>query len=106
MVREPYLAFAVMFLLLKLAMIIVPRVISRMKAIWASQIPQILKLGIIGETSRLFGRALHMIDLRMKLRLTKTSSFHERAKKARAWASSLASISPEKPSPTISSSQG
>ncbi|VVB15026.1 unnamed protein product [Arabis nemorensis] len=84
--REPYLVLALMFLSLKLAILIFPVMGSRLKTLWASYVPH-LSLGILGETSQLFGRALHMIDVRrlwMKLRLTKTRNFQERAKNALA----------------------
>ncbi|XP_010549679.1 PREDICTED: 5'-adenylylsulfate reductase-like 7 [Tarenaya hassleriana] len=100
--REPYLVLAMLFLLLKLAIMVTPRVLLRMKALWASHVPR-LNLGMMGDnTCQLFGRALHMIDVRriwMRLRLTKTRNFHERAQ---VWASSLASVSLGK----SSSSQG
>ncbi|XP_010524982.1 PREDICTED: 5'-adenylylsulfate reductase-like 7 [Tarenaya hassleriana] len=106
--RESYLVFALLFLLVKLGILVIPRVLLRVKAFCASHIPK-LNLGIIGETIQLFGCALHMIDVGriwMKTRLTKTRNFHERAKNARAWASSLASVSLRRPSSCISSSQG
>ncbi|ESQ41809.1 hypothetical protein EUTSA_v10014257mg [Eutrema salsugineum] len=84
--REPYLVLALMFLFLKLAILVFPIMASRLKTLWTSYIPH-LSLGILGETSQLFGRALHMIDVRrlwIKLRLTKTRNFQERAKNALA----------------------
>ncbi|CAN8300442.1 unnamed protein product [Cochlearia groenlandica] len=84
--KEPYLALSLMFMSLKLAILIFPMMRSRLKTLWASYAPH-LSLGILGETSQLFGRALHMIDVRrlwMKLRLTKTRNFQERAKNALA----------------------
>ncbi|CAL9230736.1 unnamed protein product [Arabidopsis halleri] len=84
--REPYMVLALMFLFLKLAILIFPIMGSRLKTLWALYVPH-LRLAILGETSQLFGRALHMIDVRrlwMKLRLTKTRNFQERAKNALA----------------------
>ncbi|KAF8085410.1 hypothetical protein N665_0667s0008 [Sinapis alba] len=84
--REPYLVLALMFLSLKLAILIFPIMGSRLKTLWAAHVPH-LSLGILGETSQLFGRALHMIDVRrlwIKQRLTKTRNFQERAKNALA----------------------
>nr|AAM60945.1 contains similarity to protein disulfide isomerase-related protein [Arabidopsis thaliana] len=84
--REPYMLLALMFLSLKLAILIFPIMGSRLKTLWALYVPH-LSLGILGETSQLFGRALHMIDVRrlwIKLRLTKTRNFQERAKNALA----------------------
>ena len=93
--REPYLAFAVLFLCLRVLLSIFPEVLSRLKALWVSYAPQ-LNLEIFGETSQLFARALQMVDVRRvwtKLRLCKTRNFHQGAKSARVWASSLASVS-------------
>lgn len=93
--QEPYLAFAVLFLCLRVMLCIFPSVLSRLKAFWLSYVPH-LNLEIFGETSQLFGRALHMIDVRRiwtRLRLCKTRNFHQGAKNARVWASSLASVS-------------
>ncbi|EOA21269.1 hypothetical protein CARUB_v10001621mg [Capsella rubella] len=84
--REPYMVLALMFLALKLAILIFPIMGSRLKTLWALYVPH-LSLGILRETSQLFGRALHMMDVRrlwMKLRLTKTRNFQERAKNALA----------------------
>ncbi|CAH8381448.1 unnamed protein product [Eruca vesicaria subsp. sativa] len=84
--REPYLVLSLMFLFLKLAILIFPIMATRLKTLWASYVPQ-LSLGILGETSQLFGRALHMIDVRrlwIKQRLSKTRDFQERAKNALA----------------------
>ncbi|TXG66331.1 hypothetical protein EZV62_007606 [Acer yangbiense] len=85
---EPYMVFSVLFLCLRMLVFIFPEVLSRLKAFWVSYVPH-LNLEIFGETSQLFGRALHMIDVRRvwtKLRLCKTRNF-------RVWASSLASVS-------------
>lgn len=84
--REPYLVLALMFLSLKLAILIFPIMGLRLKTLWALYVPN-LSLGILGETNQLFGRALHMVDVRrlwMKLRLSKTRNFQERAKNALA----------------------
>lgn len=92
--REPYLVLAISFLCLKLLVCIFPVVLSRLEAIWVTFIPH-FSLEIFGETSQIMGRILHMIDVRRvwtKLRLCKTKNFHEGAKNARVWASSLASV--------------
>ncbi|KAF2538432.1 hypothetical protein F2Q68_00022493 [Brassica cretica] len=84
--RDPYLVLALMFLSLKLAILIFPIMGARLQTLWASYAPH-LSLGILGETSQLFGRAMHMIDVRrlwIKLRLAKTRNFQERAKNALA----------------------
>ncbi|KAE8688482.1 5'-adenylylsulfate reductase-like 5 [Hibiscus syriacus] len=93
--QEPYLAFAFLFLCLRVFLLVLPEILSRLKALWASYTPQ-LNLEIFGETSQLFVRALHMVDVRRawtKLRLCKTRNFQQGAKSARVWASSLASVS-------------
>lgn len=92
--REPYLVFSIMFLCLRLLACIFPQVLSRLKAFWVIYIPH-FKLEIFGETSQIMGRIVHMIDMRgvwTKLRLFKTRNFHQGAKNARVWASSLASV--------------
>ncbi|KAF3549408.1 hypothetical protein DY000_02000760 [Brassica cretica] len=84
--RDPYLVLALMFLSLKLAILIFPFMRARLRTLWAAHVPH-LSLGILGETSQLFGRALHMIDVRrlwIKQRLNKTRDFQERAKNALA----------------------
>ncbi|XWS57863.1 hypothetical protein CRYUN_Cryun09bG0209800 [Craigia yunnanensis] len=93
--REPYLAFAQLFLCLRVLLSIFPEVLSRLKTFWVSYAPH-LNLEIFGETSQLFIRGLQMVDVRRvwtKLRLCKTRNFHQGAKSARVWASSLASVS-------------
>ncbi|KAE8687323.1 5'-adenylylsulfate reductase-like 5 [Hibiscus syriacus] len=93
--QEPYLAFALLFLCLRVFLLVLPEVLSRLKAVWVSYAPQ-LNLEIFGETSQLFVRALHMVDVRRvwaKLRLCKTCNFQQGAKSAHVWASSLASVS-------------
>ena len=104
--REPYLAFALLFLCLRVLLSLFPEVLSRLKTFWVSYAPH-LNLEIFGETSQLFTRALHMVDVRRvwtKLRLCKTRNFHQGAKSARVWASSLASVSLGKSSSGRSSS--
>ncbi|KAK8506876.1 hypothetical protein V6N12_000445 [Hibiscus sabdariffa] len=93
--QEPYLAFALLFLCLRVFLLVLPEVLSHLKALWVSYAPQ-FNLEIFGETSQLFVRALHMVDVRRvwtKLRLCKTRNFQQGAKSARVWASSLASVS-------------
>ncbi|MBA0786309.1 hypothetical protein Gotri_025888, partial [Gossypium trilobum] len=93
--REPYLAFALLFLCFRVLLSVFPEVLSRLKAFWVSYAPH-LNLEIFGETSQLFARALHMVDVRRvwtKLKLCKTRNFHQGAKSAHVWASSLASVS-------------
>ncbi|KAJ4823854.1 hypothetical protein Tsubulata_018146 [Turnera subulata] len=93
--EEPYLVLATFFLSLRMLILAYPKILSHLKAFYNSYVPR-LNLEIFGETSQLFGRVLHMIDVRRiwtKLRLCKARNFHEGAKNCRVWASSLASVS-------------
>ncbi|KAG7580573.1 Thioredoxin-like superfamily [Arabidopsis suecica] len=93
--QDPFLVLSLLFICLQMAILVFPIAESRMKALWASYVPN-LNLERFGEISQLFSRGLHMVDVRrlwLKLRLIKTRNFHERAKNAQAWASSLASVS-------------
>ncbi|TKY46179.1 5'-adenylylsulfate reductase 5 [Spatholobus suberectus] len=93
--REPYLLFSVLFLCLRLLLFVLPKIMLRLRAFWASCIPQ-LNMQIFGETSQVMGRVLQVIDVRRiwnKLRLCKARNFHGKARSARVWASSLASVS-------------
>lgn len=95
MKRDSYLVFAVLFLCLRAVLFMSPKVLSHLKAFYGSYVPH-LNLEIFGETSQLFGRILHMVDVRRiwtRLRLCKVRNFHEGAKNCRVWASSLASVS-------------
>uniref|UniRef100_A0A2P2KBC9 Thioredoxin domain-containing protein n=1 Tax=Rhizophora mucronata TaxID=61149 RepID=A0A2P2KBC9_RHIMU len=95
MKRELCLVFATLFLCLRLLLFVSPKLLSHLKAFWDSCVPH-FNLGIFGETTQLFGRILHMVDVRRiwtKLRLCKARNFHERAKNCRVWASSLTSVS-------------
>lgn len=106
--REPYLVFSVLFLCLRILLFVFPGILSRLRAFWACYIPH-LNLQIFGETSQMMGRILQVIDVRRvwtKLRLSKTRNFHERAKSARVWASSLASVSLGETSSAKPSCQG
>ncbi|KAI5554760.1 hypothetical protein BDE02_19G036900 [Populus trichocarpa] len=93
---EPYLVLATLFLCFRVLLLYVyPKALSHIKAFYVCYVPH-FNLEIFGETSQLFGRILHMVDVRRiwtKLRLFKTRNFHERAKNFRVWASSLASVS-------------
>ncbi|CAL9219483.1 unnamed protein product [Arabidopsis halleri] len=93
--QDPFLVLSLLFICLQMAILVFPIAESRMKALWASYVPN-LNLERFGEISQLFSRGLHMVDVRrlwLKLSLVKTRNFHERAKNAQAWASSLASVS-------------
>ena len=92
---DPFLVLSLVFVCLQVAILVFPMAEQRLKALWASYVPN-LNLERFGEVSQVFRRALHMVDVRrlwLKLTLVKTRSFHERAKNAQAWASSLASVS-------------
>lgn len=104
----PYLLFSVLFLCLRLLLFVLPKILSRLRAFWVSCIPH-LNMQIFGETSQVMGRVLQVIDIRRiwtKLRLYKTRNFHARARSARVWASSLASVSLGESSSARSSTQG
>jgi len=106
--RDPYLVFSVLFLCLRLLLFVFPKIVSRLRAFWVSCIPH-LNLQIFGETSQVMGRVLQVIDVRRiwnRLRLCKIRIFQERARSARAWASSLASVSLGESSSARSSTQG
>lgn len=93
--REPYLAFSLLFLCLKLLLYFFPGMLSRLKAFWVTY-GWHLNLGIFGETSQLLGRVLNVVNLKMawsKLKMCKARRLHNGAKNARVWASSLASVS-------------
>ncbi|XP_057722396.1 5'-adenylylsulfate reductase-like 5 [Arachis stenosperma] len=94
--REPYLVFSVLFLCLRMLLFVFPKIMSRLRAFWNSYAPH-LNLQIFSETSQvMMGRVRNAVDVRRiwnKLRLCKTRNFHERARSAKAWASSLASVS-------------
>ncbi|KAA8516271.1 hypothetical protein F0562_016564 [Nyssa sinensis] len=103
---EPYLVISILFLCLRVLVFVFPKALSRFKAFWAARTPH-PKLEIFGETSQILGRVLHMADVKRicaKLRLSKTRNFHEGAKNARVWASSLASVSLGETSSSRSSS--
>ncbi|XP_010463851.1 PREDICTED: 5'-adenylylsulfate reductase-like 5 [Camelina sativa] len=93
--QDPFLILSLLFICLQIAILVFPIAESRMRALWASYVPN-LNLERFREVSQLFSRGLHMVDVRrlwLKLRLIKTRNFHERAMNAQAWASSLASVS-------------
>ena len=93
--RQPYLVFSILFLCLRILLYVLPGMVAHLRTFWVSYVPH-LNLQIFGETSQVMGRVLQMMDVRRawtKLRLSKTRSFHQRAKSARVWASSLTSVS-------------
>ncbi|KAL9677709.1 hypothetical protein QQ045_005943 [Rhodiola kirilowii] len=93
---EPYLAFSILFIALKLVHFILPGAVACAKSLWHRFVIPQMNLEIFGETSQIVGRALHMIDVKSfwtKLKLCKTRNFQRRARSARVWASSIASVS-------------
>lgn len=93
--REPYLVLSLIFVLSRAFLYFFPEIVSDLLALWVACIPH-LNLGIFGESRQLLGHALQLIDVRRilsKLKICKTRNFHERARNARVWASSLASVS-------------
>ncbi|XP_052196062.1 5'-adenylylsulfate reductase-like 5 isoform X2 [Diospyros lotus] len=93
--REPYLVFSALFLFLRVFLFFFPEIISRLIALWVAYVAH-LRVGVFGESSQLLGRVLHLIDVKRawsKLKLCKTRNFHNGARNARVWASSLASVS-------------
>ncbi|GAB2286980.1 5-adenylylsulfate reductase-like [Dionaea muscipula] len=94
-VKEPYLVFGVVFLLLRAFLYFWPGILSRLAlaAAAAALYYRHLNLGIFGETRQLLWRVLDVERVCSKLRLCKTAHFQRGARRARVWASSLASVS-------------
>ncbi|CAN1245967.1 5'-adenylylsulfate reductase-like 5 [Linum grandiflorum] len=93
--REPFLALSIFFLCFRVILFLSPKLLLHIKSFCSSNIPH-LNLGMFGETSQLFERIIHLVDVRRiwtKLRLCKTRNFQEGAKNCRVWASSFASVS-------------
>ncbi|CAA6659088.1 unnamed protein product [Spirodela intermedia] len=83
--REPYLAFSLLFLSLRVFLFLFPGILLRLRAVW-----------ILVEWSQLSGRALQMIEVKRmcsKLCLSNKKNLRRGADNARAWASSLTSVS-------------
>ncbi|KAG1347596.1 5'-adenylylsulfate reductase-like 5 [Cocos nucifera] len=93
---EPYIAISLLFVCLKAIVCFFPVIFAHLRAFWVS-LAWRLNLGILGEWSQLLERARHVFDIKKlwsKLRLcNKTRNFQKGANNARAWASSLASVS-------------
>ncbi|GMP28963.1 hypothetical protein CsSME_00004282 [Camellia sinensis var. sinensis] len=107
LMREPYLVFSVMFLFFRVLLYFFPEIIHHVIALWSTFVPH-LNVRIFGESSQILGRVLYLIDVKRvwcKLKLCKTRKFHDGARSARVWASSLASVSlGETSSPRLSAS--
>lgn len=106
--REPYLLLSVLFLVLRVVLHMLPKVLNHFRTMWASYQPH-LNLEIFGETRQILGRILHLFDVERvwtKLKLCKSRNFHKGARNAKVWASSLASVSLGKTSTSGKSSWG
>lgn len=105
--KEPYLLLAILFLVLRTFLLFCPEILSRVAALWIL-CKREFNMGIFGESSQLVGRVLHLIDVKRvwsKLKLCKTRNFQKRARSARVWASSLASVSLGETSRPLSSTE-
>ncbi|XP_057482468.1 5'-adenylylsulfate reductase-like 5 [Actinidia eriantha] len=118
LMREPYLVSSVLFMFLRVFLYFFPSMISCLMSLWATYIPH-LNIGSLRDPSQLLGRVLlviqllggvlHVIDMKRvwrKVKLCKTRNFHNRARSARVWASSLASVSLGEPSSARMVSRG
>lgn len=93
---EPYLALSVVFVLLRVALWILPFVVPHLRAFWIIY-AQGLKQKVVGGMNHILERAAHVLDVKRfsnKLRsFNKKRSLGRGAKSASVWASSLASVS-------------
>lgn len=93
--REPYLAFAILFLILRMLVYLFPKVLLQVKRCRLRRIWRV-NLALLSEnTPLILKHALHMLNLNRiwrRLKFSKTGNFQEGAKNARVWAS-LASVS-------------
>ncbi|MQL96427.1 hypothetical protein Taro_029103 [Colocasia esculenta] len=94
--REPYLAFSFLFLCFRAFLYFFPEVMARLKAAWFAYVWHVNQGTFVG-WSQLLERALHILDvkrLRGKVRLgNRMRNFQKGASNARAWASTLTSVS-------------
>ncbi|XP_008804329.2 5'-adenylylsulfate reductase-like 5 [Phoenix dactylifera] len=94
--HEPYIAISFLFICLKAILRFFPVIFIHLRAFWVS-LAWHLNLGILGEWSQLLERAQHVFDIKKlwsRLRLcNKSKNFQKGANNARAWASSVASVS-------------
>lgn len=95
--NEPFLAFSLIFVILRAFTYFFPKVISQLKASGALYTRLHVDLGVFSGLNQLLGRVLHVFDVKRiwrKLGLsTKMGNFQKGAKSARVWASSLTSVS-------------
>ncbi|KAG8387376.1 hypothetical protein BUALT_Bualt02G0014900 [Buddleja alternifolia] len=93
--KEPYLILSIVFVLSRAFLYFFPDIVSRIISLWETHVLHLI-LGIFGDSKQLVGRVLHLFDVKRiwsKLKLCKTRNLHKRARDARVWASSLASVS-------------
>lgn len=95
--NEPYLAFSLLFIILRSFTYFISKISPQLKTIWILYARYYVNLGRVSELSEPIGRVLHVIDMKRawsKLRLSnKKINLHKGAKSARVWASSFASVS-------------
>ncbi|VFQ77345.1 unnamed protein product [Cuscuta campestris] len=92
---DPYLVLSVAFVLLRAILYFFPGMASHAMALWAAYAPH-LNIAIFGGSRQLLGHVLHLIDVKRicsRLKLCKNGNFHQGARSARVWASSLTSVS-------------
>ncbi|XP_042465539.1 5'-adenylylsulfate reductase-like 5 [Zingiber officinale] len=94
--KEPYLAFSLLFIFLRMIICFVPLLYSRVKAFWASH-AWCLNLRCLRESSQLLEQVLHLVDIKRvwsNLKIwNRTRNLQKGANNARVWASSLTSVS-------------
>ncbi|KAG6530836.1 5'-adenylylsulfate reductase-like 5 isoform X2 [Zingiber officinale] len=99
--KEPYLAFSVLFIFLRMSICIIYAIYTRVKAFCVSHAWH-LNLRFLCESSHLLEQVLHLVDVKRlcrNLRLcNRTRNLRKGANNARVWASSLASVSLGEPS--------
>lgn len=95
--KEPFMVLGVLFMFLKIVLSSIPVIYAHLKALWVSHAWH-LNLHVLGESSQLLVRVLHVVDVKRlwsKLKLdNKTRNLRKKgASNARAWASTLTSVS-------------
>ncbi|WOL08062.1 5'-adenylylsulfate reductase-like 5 [Canna indica] len=94
--KEPFLVLGIIFIFLKMFLSILPIIFSQIKSLWISHAWH-WSLHVLSELSQLLVRMLHVIDFKklcIKLKLgCKTRNLRKGANNARAWASTLTSVS-------------
>ncbi|XP_074576764.1 5'-adenylylsulfate reductase-like 5 [Curcuma longa] len=94
--KEPYLAFSVLFIFLRMSICFISAIYTRVKAFCASHAWH-LNLRFLCESSHMLEQVLHLVDVKRlwsNLKLcNRTRNLRKGANNARVWASSLASVS-------------